>query len=69
MFSNQHQQILDAIKAYTDEHTRTPKAARAALVCEGIYEALGHRAAVRAAVRTVTAGRISPCSAISINKS
>ncbi len=33
--------ISKAIKAYTKEHTKTPEAARAALIREGIYDKNG----------------------------
>jgi hypothetical protein len=33
--------VGDAIKAYTKEHTKSPEAARAALIREGIYDKQG----------------------------
>jgi hypothetical protein len=39
--AQRYKQISDFIKAYTEEHTRTPEAARAALIREGIYDSNG----------------------------
>jgi hypothetical protein len=39
--SQRYKAISKAIKAYTKEHTRTPEAARAALIREGIYDKNG----------------------------
>jgi hypothetical protein len=39
--AQRYKAISKAIKAYTKEHTKSPEAARAALIREGIYDENG----------------------------
>ena len=39
--AERYKDIAKAIKAYTKEHTKSPEAARAALIREGIYDKKG----------------------------